>query len=134
MDCTRGRVAPSMLCMKRFIVLSLTVLTAAAALVWAQQGKAPAAVYAQYEVRSVFPRETSPAMFEQVSQQELQTLAAQGWELVSVTPYVYRNEERGSAPNNKPAVTQTYPAYFFKRVRLLRTDTTSLVPAHTTAP
>jgi hypothetical protein len=116
--------------MKRIPVLSLMVLMAAVVIVWAQQGKAPAAVYAQYEVRSVFPRETSPAMYEQVSQQELQTLASQGWELVSVTPFAYRNEERGTASNNKPAVTQTYPAYFFKRVRLLKTETVSLVPAH----
>ena len=112
------------------MALSLMVLMAAVAIVWAQQGKAPASVYAQYEVRSVFPRETSPAMYEQVPQQELQSMAAQGWELVSVTPYVYRNEERGSASNNEPAVTQTYPAYFFKRVRLLKTETVSLVPAH----
>ena len=123
-----------MVCMKRIIVLSLALLSAAAAFVWAQQGKAPAAVYAQYEVRSVFPRETSPAMYEQVSQQEIQTLASQGWELVSVMPYVYRNEERGPQLDNKPAVTQTYPAYFFKRVKLLKTETTSLVPAHTPAP
>jgi len=119
-----------MVCMKRIMVLGLMVLMAAVAIVWAQQGKAPAAVYAQYEVRSVFPRETSPAMYEQVSQQELQSMATQGWELVSVTPYVYRNEERGSAANNRPAVTQTYPAYFFKRVKLLKTETVSLVPAH----
>ena len=120
--------------MKRIIVLSLTLAITAAAFIWAQQTKAPAAVYAQYEMRSVFPRETSPAMYEQVSQQELQTLASQGWELVSVMPFVYRNEERGTAANNKPAVTQTYPAYFFKRVKLLRTDSTSLVPVHTPAP
>jgi hypothetical protein len=105
--------------MKRIMVLSLTLLMAAVAFISAQQGKAPAAaVYTQYEVRSVFPRETSPAMYEQVSQQEVQTLASQGWELVSVIPFVYRNEERGPALNNKPAVTQTYPAYFFKRVKL----------------
>ena len=112
------------------MVLSLMLLMAVVAIVWAQQGKAAGSVYAQYEVRSVFPRETSPATYEQVSQQELQTLASQGWELVSVTPFVYRNEERGSASNNKPAVTQTYPAYFFKRVRLLKTETVSLIPAH----
>ena len=117
--------------MKRILALGMMVLIAAVAIVWAQQSKAPAAVYAQYEVRSVFPRETSPATYEQVSQQELQSMAAQGWELVSVTPYVYRNEERGTASNNKPAVTQTYPAYFFKRVKLLKTETVSLVPAHT---
>jgi hypothetical protein len=105
--------------MKRIIVLSFALAIAAAAFVWAQQTKAPAAVYAQYEVRSVFPRETSPAMYEQVSQQDLQALASQGWELVSVMPFVYRNEERGTAANNRPAVTQTYPAYFFKRAKLL---------------
>ena len=116
--------------MRRKIVLSLILALAVAGVIWAQQAKSPTSVYAQYEVRSVFPREISPAMYEQVPQQELQSLAAQGWELVSVTPYVYRNEERGSASNNKPAVTQTYPAYFFKRVRLLKTETVSLIPAH----
>jgi len=103
--------------MKRIIVMSLTLAMAAAAFVWAQPTKSPAPAYPQYELRSVFPRETSPALYEQVSQQEIQSLAAQGWELVSVVPFVYRNEERGIAVNNKPAVTQTYPAYFFKRVR-----------------
>jgi len=116
--------------MKRNIFVGVALAMAAGAILWAQQTKAPTTVYAQYEVRSVFPRETSPAMYEQVSQQELQSLAAQGWELVSVTPYIYRNEERGNASNNKPAVTQTYPAYFFKRVKLLKTETVSLVPAH----
>ncbi len=96
-------------------MLSLALGIVAAAFVWAQQTKAPVSAHPQYEVHSVFPRETSPAMYEQVSQQELQTLASQGWELVSVAPYVYKNEERGSALNNKPAVTQTYPAYFFRR-------------------
>ena len=72
--------------------------------------------YAPFEVRSVFPHETTPGLFNQVDQRELQTLADQGWELVSVTPYIYRNEERTSAnANPKPMVTQTYPAYFFKR-------------------
>jgi hypothetical protein len=103
--------------MKKTIVLSLILTMAIGAFGWAQQTKTTS-LYAQFDLRSVFPRETSPAMYEQVSQQELQTLASQGWELVSVTPYVYRNEERGPALNNKPAVTQTYPAYFFKRLRL----------------
>jgi hypothetical protein len=103
--------------MKRNIVVSLTLAIAAVALVFAQQTKSAAPVYTPLEVRSLFPRETSPAMYEQVPQQEIQSLATQGWELVSVVPYVYRNEERGTAINNKPAVTQTYPAYFFKRAR-----------------
>jgi hypothetical protein len=67
------------------------------------------------------PREASPARYEQVDQRELQTLAEQGWELVSVEPYVYRNEERGGeGVHPKPTVTQTYPAYFFKRIRIAR--------------
>jgi hypothetical protein len=103
--------------MKKIIVLSFTLAIVAAAFVWAQQTKGPVAAHPQYEVHAVFPHETSPAMYEQVSQQEIQTLASQGWELVSVMPFVYRNEERGPALNNKPAVTQGYPAYFFKRVK-----------------
>jgi hypothetical protein len=70
-----------------------------------------------FEVRSVFPREVTPGKYEQVDQRSLLTLADQGWELVSVMPYVYRNEERGAEFGMKPVVTQTYPAYFFKRVR-----------------
>src|SRR5262249_12079375 len=102
--------------MKRAI--PLTVLCALAlVLVWGQQTKTPAPVYQQYEVRLLFPREVSPAHYEQVPSEDVQALASQGWELVSVTPYVYRNEERGSAPNNRPMVTQTYPAYFFKRTK-----------------
>lgn len=69
-----------------------------------------------WEVRSVFPREVSPAQYEQVQPRELQVLTDEGWELVGVTPFVYRNEERGgSNVNPRPVVTQTYPAYFFKR-------------------
>jgi hypothetical protein len=82
----------------------------------AQQSETPA-----FEVRALFPREVSPARYEQVDQRELQTLAEQGWELVSVEPFVYRNEERGGERvYPKPTVTQTYPAYFFKRVRIVR--------------
>lgn len=71
-----------------------------------------------YELKLVFPREVSPARYEQVDQRELQSLADQGWELVGVTPYIYRNEERGPMePTPRPMVTQTYPAYFFKRLK-----------------
>jgi len=111
-------ICASMVFMKRFIVLILALVIGASAFVWAQQTKIAVPAHPQWEMHSVFPRETTPAIYEQVSQQELQTLASQGWELVSVMPFVYRNEERGPALNNKPAVTQTYPAYFFKRMKL----------------
>jgi hypothetical protein len=92
---------------------------AAALLVWGQRdrpGDHPA-----YEVKALLPHETAPAQYKQVDANELQFLAGDGWELVAVVPYIYKNEERGTpdlAP--RPMVTQTYPAYFFKRVRVGR--------------
>ena len=103
--------------MKRtFLVVALLAL--AGAVLWAQRDRlAPA--YPRFEVRSVFPYEVAPGQYEQVDSNTLQRLADQGWELVSVMPYIYRNEERGPAmPGPKAVVTQTYPAYFFKRVRI----------------
>jgi hypothetical protein len=103
--------------MKR-IGLAVVLAIVAAAFLWAQAYRVvPDAVH--LEVRSVFPREATPGKYEQVDQRSLQQLADQGWELVSVMPYVYRNEERGpELQGPKPVVTQTYPAYFFKRVRV----------------
>lgn len=99
------------------MVLAGCLLATAAVLVWAQYRVVPDTVH--LEVRSVFPREVTPGRYEQVDQRNLQMLADQGWELVSVMPYVYRNEERGpELQGPKPVVTQTYPAYFFKRVRV----------------
>jgi hypothetical protein len=111
--------------MKR-IMIGLASLAALAAMVMAQRDRFPdnravdpAATATQLEVRSVFPREVTPGLYQQVDQRDLQLLAQQGWELVSVMPYIYRNEERGPELHGpKPVVTQTYPAYFFKRVRM----------------
>jgi hypothetical protein len=100
------------------------VFLMAAIFLWAQRSgpysvTSPVPGYAPLEVRSVFPREISPGKYEQVREAELQSLAMQGWELVSVMPYIYRNEERGpELQGPKPVVTQTYPAYFFKRIRV----------------
>jgi hypothetical protein len=100
----------------RRMLWSAGLAAAAVALVWGQRDRA--AEYPLFEIRAVFPRETSPGLFQQVDQRELQGLADQGWELVSVVPYVYRNEERGSASvAPRPMATLTYPAYFFKRVK-----------------
>ena len=103
--------------MKRTIVAGCLCLIAAV-FVWAQRERVVPA-YAQFEVKSVFPRQVAPGKYEQVEQAELQLLAQQGWELVSVMPYIYRNEERGpELQGPKPVVTQTYPAYFFKRAKV----------------
>lgn len=107
--------------MKRTIVAAGLVL-AAAVFLWAQRERAFNPAYVPFEVHAVFPRETSPGQYAQVSQSELQALAQQGWELVSVMPYIYRNEEHGpELQGPKPVVTQTYPAYFFKRARVSAT-------------
>lgn len=74
----------------------------------------PRASEIEWEVKAVFPREISPARYAQVPEVELRRLAADGWRLVSVAPYVLLNEERGPE-GRKLAVTQTYPAYFFQR-------------------
>jgi len=104
---------------KRTLILVLAAL-AALALMFAQQPRMLNPAHAPFEILSVFPRETSPGQFEQVDQSELRKAAEQGWELVGVTPFIYRNEEHnnGEMHGPKPVVTQTYPAYFFKRPRL----------------
>jgi hypothetical protein len=102
--------------MRNFALFLL--LIAACAVLFAQR-RATQSDLPSWEVRSVFPREVSPAHYEQVPAQELQLLADQGWELVSVAPFVLRNEERGGSDlNPRPVVTQTYPAYFFKRQKI----------------
>ena len=74
-------------------------------------------LYPPYEITSLMPREVSPAMYQQVDPRQLQALADAGWELVSVVPWVMKNEERGPQATNRPVVTQTYPAYFLRRIR-----------------
>jgi hypothetical protein len=103
--------------MKR-IILAVCLLATAGVVLRAQRERvAPA--YLRFEVHSLFPREVAPGQYQQVDSNTLQGLADQGWELVSVMPYVYRNEERGPAmPGPRAVVTQTYPAYFFKRTRV----------------
>ena len=106
--------------MKRSLILVLASLAAIAFLVAQPRMLNPA--HAPFEMLSVFPRETAPGQFQQVDQNELHNLAEQGWELVGVAPFIYRNEEHnnGEMRGPKPVVTQTYPAYFFKRPRLGR--------------
>ena len=100
----------------RRLILVLALGLAAGFFLHAQ--RTPNSFYAPFEVKALFPPETSPGQFRQVSSAELNQAATDGWELVGVVPYIYRNEERANAPTNpKPMVTQTYPAYFFKRLR-----------------
>lgn len=104
--------------MRRGLIV-IVACAALAFLVWAQRDRQVNGP--TYEVKSLFPRETTPAQYQQVDMREMQSLAADGWELVAVVPYIYKNEERGTpelAP--RPMVTQTYPAYYFKRLKPVR--------------
>jgi hypothetical protein len=100
-------------------VLLIGFCVAAALLLLAQRdrpGDHPA-----FEFKELLPHETSPAQYKQVKASELQNAASDGWELVAVVPYIYKNEERGTpAMAPRPMVTQTYPAYYFKRLRSVR--------------
>jgi hypothetical protein len=101
--------------MKRIVVVTFIVL--AAIVLYAQPQREP--TRPAFEVMSVFPRETSPGQYAQVDAGRIQDLSSQGWELVGVTPFIYRNEEHpnGDFHGPKPVVTQAYPAYYFKRLR-----------------
>ena len=108
--------------MKRIAALAALILAAVTFLLAQRQRPESSAGHAPMEMMSIFPTETQPGVYRQVEQSRLDVLAEQGWELVSVMPYVYRNEERnnGDMHGPKPVVTQTYPAHFFKRARTLR--------------
>jgi hypothetical protein len=85
-------------------------------------GSSQAPIFAPYEMMSVFPQETGNGEFEQVDPTQLQSLSTEGWELVSVAPYAYRNEGHGVAAATippPPLVTQVYLAYFFRRSRMM---------------
>lgn len=97
--------------------LTIVLALATCLLLWAQRERP--VLHPPYEMKSVFPQEIAPGEFRQVDQRQLELFAEQGWELVSVTPFVYRNEERGDSTKIRPVVTQTYLAYFLKRPKLL---------------
>jgi hypothetical protein len=103
----------------RRTLFALALGAAAVLMLWAQQ-RERRPLYPPYEVKLVFPHEFAPGQYRQVEAHELDYLSEQGWELVSVMPYIYRNEEHGNdSIHPKPVVTQTYPAYFFKRLKIL---------------
>ena len=126
-----------MLCMKKALFASL-LIAVATVLLLAQQsrpvgtapgristaGSAQSPMFAPYELLSVYPQSTAAGEYQQVDPSQLQSLSDQGWQLVSVAPYVYRNEGHEGSPNDAaspppPLVTQVYLAYFFQRARLM---------------
>ncbi|MBI5083971.1 MAG: hypothetical protein HZB13_05165 [Acidobacteria bacterium] len=94
-------------------------LVAGAALVWGQRERlAPAREIPTWEYRALAPQEMGKGRYQQVSWDMVQSLGAQGWELVGVTSWVIRNDEHlGSLDAPPKVVTQNYVAYYFKRQR-----------------
>ena len=113
----RGIVIPSM---KPTLILVIGASLVLCALLFGDGPPgATTSTASPWEVKALMPREVSPARYVQVPSSDLERLAADGWQLVSVTPYVILNEERGPE-GRKIAVTQTYPAYFFQRPKPAR--------------
>jgi hypothetical protein len=73
--------------------------------------------YPEWEVKVVHPHEVAAGRYQQVRPYELDTLAQEGWELVSMSEYVLRNEEREGLKGERPMVTQAYHSYAFKRLK-----------------
>ena len=73
--------------------------------------------YPEWEVKVVHPHEVAAGRYQQVRPYELDTLAQEGWELVSMTEYVLRNEEHEGMKGERPMVTQAYHSYAFKRLK-----------------
>jgi len=100
--------------MKRVMIV-VCISVAGVLLLQAQRGRQ----FPVWETRAVTPHEVSPARYRQVESYELERLEREGWELVSVAPFVLQNEERGP-DGRKQVVTQAYPAYYFKRMKPAR--------------
>ena len=93
-------------------------LALAGLLVWGQRARdaMPHPNTPTWEYRALVPEEISVGHYKQVEWFDVQSLGLQGWELVSVTSYVIRNDEhKGKVEGMPRIVTQNYMAYYFKR-------------------
>jgi hypothetical protein len=108
--------------MRNLAIAAFVCLAAAVALVWGQREQfAPSRDTPTWEYRALLPQETRPGVYTQVDWFNVVSLGSQGWELVSVTPYVIRNDERQYKSDETPkVVTQNYLAYYFRRPRVLQ--------------
>ena len=103
--------------------LALTLLLAAAAMLFAQQQqqRAPRGTasgqYPAWEVKVLEPHEVAAGRYVQVRPYELDEMASEGWELVSMANYVLRNEEHEGPKGERPMITQAYMSYAFKRLK-----------------
>ncbi|MBI4890426.1 MAG: hypothetical protein HY821_07350, partial [Acidobacteria bacterium] len=80
--------------MRPAFVWGLTLI-AAGAVLWGQRERfAPSQEVATWEYRALIPQEVAPGSYRQVEFFDVMRMGDQGWELVSVTPWVIRNDER----------------------------------------
>lgn len=109
--------------MRRALLTLAVLLTLVAALMTAQSQTSRVRPfsrnpdYPEWEVKVLHPHEIAAGRYAQVRPYELDQAAADGWELVSVSPFVMRNEEHEGPKGERPMVTQVYVSYSFKRLR-----------------
>jgi hypothetical protein len=70
-----------------------------------------------WEYRTLTPPDVGRGVYQQVESGDIQRMGDMGWELVGVVPWVLRNDERKADLGASWVVTQSYPAYVFKRKR-----------------
>lgn len=105
--------------MRRAWLVFLAAAAAAVLLLAQREPLAPPRGVAPWEYRALIPQEIGPGVYRQVDWYQVVEMGNQGWELVSVTPYVIRNDERKYKGEENPRiVTQNYLAYYFKRQRV----------------
>ena len=68
-------------------------------------------------MRVLHPHEVAAGRYVQVRPYEIDQMAGEGWELVSVSTFVLRNEEHEGPKGERPVVTQAYLSYAFKRLK-----------------
>ncbi len=96
-------------------------LFAAGAVLWGQRERfAPSQEVATWEYRSLVPQEVAPGSYRQVDWYDVTRMGEQGYELVSVTPWVIRNDERLYKDTAPKVITQNYMAYYFKKPKALQ--------------
>ncbi|MCC6539494.1 MAG: hypothetical protein IT162_18220 [Bryobacterales bacterium] len=105
--------------MPKYPLLAVVALAAVGLVAQTTRGARPSTgrQHPEWEVRILHPHEVAAGRYSQVRPYEIDQMAAEGWELVSVSTYVLRNEEHEGPKGERPMVTQAYLSYAFKRLK-----------------
>lgn len=96
----------------RMVVVLLVVVAVPLSLLLGQRQKISEPP--PFEYRALLPHEFKPGQFQLVDRHEIERLSRQGWELVSMSPFVLLNEEHKKGTESG-TLTQVYNSYHFRR-------------------